>query len=90
VDRSQSVNQLSYKVAEVCRLCGSADLISVLKLRDTPFGDRYLPPGKGAANANLIPLEVVQCISCNSFQTSVVVDVEGMYEHYLSRPGTVN
>ena len=84
------MNQLNYKVAEVCRLCGSADLISVLKLRDTPFGDRYLPPGKGAANANLIPLEVVQCIACNSFQTSVVVDVEGMYEHYLSRPGAVN
>ena len=85
-----SVSQLSYEVVEVCRLCGSGDLVSSLKLRDTPFGDRYLPPGKGAANASLIPLEVVQCITCNGFQTSVVVDVEGMYEHYLSRPGAVN
>ena len=90
MDRLQSENKLNYKVVEVCRLCGSANLVSVLKLRDTPFGDRYLPPGKGAANANLIPLEVVQCIACNSFQTSVVVDAEGMYEHYLSRPGAVN
>ena len=84
------VSHLTYEVIKACRLCGSSDLVSALRLRDTPFGDRYLPPGKGAANANLIPLEVVQCIACNSFQTSVVVDIEGMYEHYLSRPGAVN
>ena len=90
VDSSQIVNQLAYEVVKTCRLCGSSDLVSSLRLRDTPFGDRYLPPGKGAANANLIPLEVVQCMACNGFQTSVVVDVEGMYEHYLSRPGAVN
>ena len=90
MDRSQSVNHLAYENVKTCRLCGSADLFLALKLCDTPFGDRYLPPGKGAANANLIPLEVVQCIACNGFQTSVVVDVEGMYEHYLSRPGAVN
>ena len=87
---SPLVNQLAFEVVKTCRLCGSSDLVSALKLRDTPFGDRYLPPSKGAANANLIPLEVVQCIVCNGFQTSVVVDVEGMYEHYLSRPGAVN
>ena len=87
---SNLVNQLAYEVVKSCRLCGSSDLVSSLRLRDTAFGDRYLPPGKGAANANLIPLEVVQCRSCNGFQTSVVVDVEGMYEHYLSRPGAVN
>lgn len=90
MDRTQFENQLSYKVVEICRLCGCSDLISVLKLRDTPFGDRYLPPGKGAADANLIPLELLQCVVCYGFQTSVVVDVEGMYEHYLSRPGAVN
>lgn len=90
MDRSKSVNQLAYEVVKTCRLCGSSDLVAALRLRDTPFGDRYLPPGKGAVNANLIPLEVVQCIACNGFQTSVVVDVEGMYEHYLSRPGAVN
>jgi len=87
---SNLVNQLAYEDVKSCRLCGSSDLVSSLRLRDTAFGDRYLPPGKGAASANLIPLEVVQCISCNGFQTSVVVDVEGMYEHYLSRPGAVN
>ncbi|MSZ98301.1 MAG: hypothetical protein F2583_05040, partial [Actinobacteria bacterium] len=90
MESSQLVNQLAYEVVKTCRLCGSSDLVSSLRLRDTAFGDRYLPPGKGAASANLIPLEVVQCISCNGFQTSVVVDVEGMYEHYLSRPGAVN
>jgi cyclopropane fatty-acyl-phospholipid synthase-like methyltransferase len=90
VDSSQIVNQLAYEVVKTCRLCGSSDLVSSLRLRDTAFGDRYLQPGKGAANANLMPLEIVQCMSCNGFQTSVVVDTEGMYEHYLSRPGAVN
>ena len=90
MNRSKLVNQLAHEVVKSCRLCGSSDLVSSLRLRDTPFGDRYLPPGKGAANANLIPLEVMQCIACNGFQTSVVVDIEGMYEHYLSRPGAVN
>ncbi|MEI8024623.1 MAG: hypothetical protein WCH63_10595, partial [Actinomycetota bacterium] len=65
----QFENQLAFEVVKTCRLCGSSDLVSSLRLRDTPFGDRYLPPGKGAANANLIPLEVVQCVSCNGFQT---------------------
>jgi len=90
VKNSQSLNQLSFKVVQTCRLCGSTKLDPVLTLRDTPFGDRYLPPGKGASQANLIPLEVVQCGKCNNFQTSVVVEVKDMYEHYLSRPGAVN
>ena len=62
----------------------------VFRLPDAPFGDRYLPPGGGAEFANLIPLEIVQCVVCNNFQTSVVVNVKTMYEHYLSRPGAVN
>jgi hypothetical protein len=83
-------NQLEFSEVLSCRLCGSKDLNVVFGLPDTPFGDRYLPPGQGAKHANLIPLEVVQCLSCNNFQTSVVVNVKSMYEHYLSRPAPVN
>ena len=83
-------NQLEFSEVLSCRLCGSKDLNVVFGLPDTPFGDRYLPPGQGAKYANLIPLEVVQCSSCNNFQTSVVVNVKSMYEHYLSRPAPVN
>lgn len=83
-------NQLEFFRVTSCRLCGSQDLHLVLKLPDTPFGDRYLPAGGGAKFANLIPLEIVQCMNCSNFQTSVVVDVKSMYEHYLSRPGATN
>lgn len=83
-------NQIGFTKVNKCRLCGSADLNVVLKLPDTPFGDRYLPPGKGANQANLLPLEVIKCGACSNFQTSVVPDLNGMYEHYLSRPGAVN
>ena len=88
--KSELTNQLSFERVLKCRLCSSTDLSLVFKLPDTPFGDRYLPPGKGAKGANLIPLELVQCRACNNFQTSVVVDTSSMYEHYLSRPGAVN
>ena len=81
MDISQPLNHLGYRAVNACRLCGSSNLDLALKLRDTPFGDRYLPAGKGAVNANLIPLEVLQCLDCNGFQTSVVVADEGMYEH---------
>ncbi len=83
-------NQLEFYEVLLCRLCGSRDLNVVFGLPDTPFGDRYLSPGQGAKHANLIPLEIVQCSSCNNFQTSVVVNVKSMYEHYLSRPAPVN
>ena len=83
-------NQLDFIGVISCRLCGSKDLNVVFELPDTPFGDRYLPQGGGAEFANLIPLEIVQCVVCNNFQTSVVVNVNTMYEHYLSRPGAVN
>ena len=87
---SKLPNQLDFVRVTTCRLCGSRDLNVVLELPDTPFGDRYLPQGGGAEFANLIPLEIVQCVVCNNFQTSVVVNVNTMYEHYLSRPGAVN
>lgn len=83
-------NQLEFVNVNSCRLCGSKALDIVCKLPNTPFGDRYLAPGQGAAFANLIPLEIVQCSICNNFQTSVVVSVRSMYEHYLSRPAPVN
>jgi cyclopropane fatty-acyl-phospholipid synthase-like methyltransferase len=83
-------NQIGFTKVNKCRLCGSSDLNVVFKLPDTPFGDRYLPPGKGANQANLLPLEIIRCGACWNFQTSVVPDLRGMYEHYLSRPGAVN
>ena len=83
-------NQLEFITVSSCRLCGSNDLLVVLKLPDTPFGDQYLLPGQGAKHANLIPLEIVQCAVCSNFQTSVVVNVNSIYEHYLSRPAPVN
>ena len=61
-------NQLKFSEVLSCRLCGSKELNVVLGLPDTPFGDRYLPPGRGAEHANLIPLEVVQCSSAITFK----------------------
>ena len=90
MSKSKLPNQLDFIRVTSCRLCESKDLNIVFELPDTPYGDRYLPPGSGAEFANLIPLQIVQCSVCSNFQTSVVVNINSMYEHYLSRPGAVN
>jgi len=83
-------NYHRFRVLTECRLCGSKDLIESLQMHATPLGDRYLKPGEGARNANLIPLEVVNCVRCGNYQTSAVVEATGIYQSYLSRPGAVN
>lgn len=83
-------NQTTYQNITKCRLCESSNLRLALGLRSTPLGDRYLKPGMGASNANLVPLEVMQCLVCGNYQTSSVIDPTGIYESYLSRPGAVN
>ena len=81
---------VTYRVRTECRLCGSGELHEAMQLHATPLGDRYLPPGRGANNARLVPLEIVQCEVCDNFQTSCVVEASDIYESYLSRPGAVN
>lgn len=83
-------NQTNYRNITACRLCESSDLRLALGLRSTPLGDRYLKPGMGATDANLVPLEILQCMVCGNYQTSSVIDPTGIYESYLSRPGAVN
>lgn len=84
------MNQAEFRIISKCRLCESTNLREALGLRPTPLGDRYLKPGLGAKEANLVPLEVIQCHDCGNFQTSAVIDATGIYESYLSRPGAVN
>ena len=83
-------NQTKFRNVTKCRLCDSTNLRVALGLRATPLGDRYLKPGLGARDANLVPLEILQCAICGNFETSAVIDATGIYESYLSRPGAVN
>lgn len=83
-------NQTKFRNVTKCRLCDSTNLRVALGLRATPLGDRYLKPGLGARDANLVPLEILRCAICGNFETSAVIDATGIYESYLSRPGAVN
>ena len=73
----------------VCRLCGSSDLSSVLRLKPSPLGDQYLAPGLGAKEANLVPFGINHCGLCGNFQTEAAIEREH-YQHCLTRPAAVN
>ena len=72
-----------------CRLCGLSDLENVLTLEASPLGDQYLPKGKGAKSASLIPFGVNRCNKCRNFQTVTATEMEH-YRHCLTRPASVN
>jgi len=78
-----------FRYVDSCRLCGSKDLENVLTLRPSPLGDQYLPQGKGANLANVIPFGVSRCEKCLNFQTETAVERDH-YRHCLTRPASVN
>lgn len=78
-----------FRYVDTCRLCGSKDLENVLTLRPSPLGDQYLPQGKGANLANVIPFGVSRCEKCLNFQTETAVERDH-YRHCLTRPASVN
>jgi len=79
----------NFRIVSACRLCSSTDLENVLTLRPSPLGDQYLPEGRGAKSANLIPFGISRCNSCNNFQPETAVDRDH-YRHCLTRPAAVN
>lgn len=79
----------NFRFVKNCRLCGTSDLESVLNLEPSPLGDQYLPKGKGAKSANLIPFGINRCNKCGHFQTITATDPDH-YRHCLTRPASVN
>jgi SAM-dependent methyltransferase len=71
-----------------CRLCGAADLTSVLTLRPTPLANAFVKPEEAGADQPRFPLELFLCSRCKHAQLLDVVDPKALYEHYVYVSGT--
>jgi hypothetical protein len=66
-----------------CRLCGSAELETILKLTPTPPANNLILKEDLERNFPVIPLEVGRCDNCYHLQLCHVVSPELLFSNYL-------
>lgn len=71
-----------------CRLCGSRELSSVLKLESTPLANAFVPRSARGIAQPLFPLELAFCRGCGHIQLFDVVDPKALFENYVYVSGT--
>lgn len=73
----------------ICRICGSENLTSVLRLPSTPPGDHFVSSPDVVQSC--YPLQIMLCKSCGLAQLDTVVPPADIYSRYLyttkSSPG---
>jgi SAM-dependent methyltransferase len=78
---------VSHRIRKDCRLCGSADLVTVLELAPTPPANEFLP-ADFTGEQEKFPLYLAQCKACGHVQLPVVVDPERLFRNYVYVSGT--
>ena len=73
-----------------CRLCQSADLVSVLKLASTPPANAFISKEKLQIKQKKYPLEIFFCKNCFHVQLTEVVNPKELFENYVYVSGTSN
>lgn len=71
-----------------CRLCGSSDLDSVLKLASTPPANAFIPKSRIDLEQKKYPLELFFCKDCYHVQLLEIVDPVELFENYVYVSGT--
>ena len=71
-----------------CRLCGSAQLESVLSLTPTPPANAFVPASALEERQDTYPLDVHLCGDCGHLQLLDVIDARALFEEYLYVSGT--
>lgn len=67
-----------------CRICGSKDLFTFLKLKSMPIPNGFL---KRIVKETKYPLEVCRCRNCGLVQLNHVIEATKMFDHYLYMSG---
>jgi hypothetical protein len=80
----------NFTLVKHCKLCGAAELDTVLNLTPLPIGDRYVPEAEKMNVVDTHPIDIMMCQACGHYQNSGFVNPEQIYAHYLSRPATTN
>ena len=70
-----------------CRLCGSAELVKVFELPDTPAANAFAATKATAQALPKYPLAVNYCNSCHHSQLTHVVDPEELFSGYAYMTG---
>ncbi len=71
-----------------CRLCGSNDLTSVLKLASTPPANSFVDSNNKNIEQETFPLELFFCEHCAHLQLTDIVDPRLLFENYVYVSGT--
>lgn len=71
-----------------CRICGGGFYPESIKLKDSPLANELYLSKEEAINADLFPLEVVECESCKHIQLKHIVNPERLFSNYLYASGT--
>lgn len=79
---------MEYFTRDSCRLCNSKNLISVIKLKDTPPANAFLKKNQLINKQNVYPLELFHCSDCFHLQLTTVVDPKKLFEDYVYVSGT--
>jgi SAM-dependent methyltransferase len=66
-----------------CRLCESRDLVSAVRLADSPVADAYVPESRSQEPQEFFPLELFLCQGCGHVQLLDVVDPLVLFGDYV-------
>lgn len=73
---------------EICRACGSSDLLLFLQLGPTPVPNGFLKSHHRHKAEKFYPLDVCFCKSCGLVQLAHVVSPKVMFKNYVYIPST--
>lgn len=70
---------------DTCRLCGSKNIESVLKLAPIPIGDAYISKEHINEKQDCYPVELFLCKDCGLTQLPYILDPDAVYRNYIYR-----
>ena len=78
----------NYRELTCCRICEGNFYPEAIRLKDSPLANELYLSKEEALNADLFPLEVVECESCKHIQLKHIVEPERLFSNYVYASGT--
>ena len=71
----------------LCRVCGSDEIETILKLNDTPLEDQFVDELNKQREQKTLPLELAICKQCGYVHLPYIINPEESYVDYLYKSG---
>ncbi len=71
----------------LCRVCGSDEIETILKLNDTPLEDQFVDELNKQREQKALPLELAICKKCGYVHLPYIINPEESYVDYLYKSG---